>query len=299
MKITFLGTGSPEPSPRRASSGYLVEVGGERLLLDVGGGVYDRLIQAGLGPTKVDRLFFSHLHSDHMMDYARLVHGGWDAGKGLLGSKPLAVFGPPPIGEIHQRLFGDQGVFAHDIAARVGFPGSQEIWVERGGSLPRPGPVVDLTEIEPGFEIETEAWKLTSISVPHAQPFLVCMAYRITDKATGTSVVYSGDAGLDQAFADFCAGADMLVHWCYRMGHEVFNEHVMKFSPAPADIAAMAQSRGVKQLALTHMRSSVDDLGHHAQALADAREHFAGPLVIAEDLGHWDGQFHNCTDVAD
>ena len=96
MKITFLGTGCPEPSLRRASSGYMVEIGDETLLFDVGGGVFDRLLQAGKKPSDVDRLFLSHLHSDHMMDYARLVHAGWDEGKGLLGSTALKVYGPAP-----------------------------------------------------------------------------------------------------------------------------------------------------------------------------------------------------------
>ena len=113
MKLTLLGTGCPEPSLRRASSGYLVEVGGERLLFDVGGGVYDRLLQAGHMPDDIDRLFLTHLHSDHMMDYACWL--------GCLGSKPLEVYGPAPTAVIHERLFGEEGVFAFDLAARTEF----------------------------------------------------------------------------------------------------------------------------------------------------------------------------------
>ena len=68
MKVTVLGSGSPEAYARRASSGYLVEVAGDRLLFDCGGGVFDNLLRAGHRPSKIDHLFFSHLHSDHMMD---------------------------------------------------------------------------------------------------------------------------------------------------------------------------------------------------------------------------------------
>ncbi len=50
MKITLLGMGSPESTPRRASSGYLVEIGGDRILLDCGGGVVSRLIESGRRP---------------------------------------------------------------------------------------------------------------------------------------------------------------------------------------------------------------------------------------------------------
>ena len=99
MKITCLGTGSPEPHIRRASSGYLVEVGNDKILLDCGGGVVTRLIESGRLPSDITHLFFSHLHSDHMMDYARLVHCAWDE-----GSKPLLVHGPKPIAKITEKL---------------------------------------------------------------------------------------------------------------------------------------------------------------------------------------------------
>ena len=48
MKLTILGSGSPEAHVRRASSGYLVEVGNDRILFDCGGGVFDNLLRYGL-----------------------------------------------------------------------------------------------------------------------------------------------------------------------------------------------------------------------------------------------------------
>ena len=104
MKITCLGTGSPEPYIQRASSGYLVEIGNDKILLDCGGGVVSRLIEAGHLPSHITHLFFTHLHSDHMMDYARLVHCAWDE-----GAKPLPVYGPAPISNINDKLFGKEG----------------------------------------------------------------------------------------------------------------------------------------------------------------------------------------------
>ena len=68
----------PNLTSAARSSGYLVEVGDDLVLLDCGGGVVSRLIDAGHMPGDITHLFFSHLHSDHMMDYARLVHAAWD-----------------------------------------------------------------------------------------------------------------------------------------------------------------------------------------------------------------------------
>ena len=47
MKITLLGTGSPVPSLKRASAGYLVEAGRDVIVIDLGAGAFARLMQAG------------------------------------------------------------------------------------------------------------------------------------------------------------------------------------------------------------------------------------------------------------
>jgi ribonuclease Z len=100
MKVTLLGTGSPESHARRASSGYLVEVGKDRILFDCGGGVVTRLLQADRKPVDITHVVFSHLHSDHVMDYARLVHASWDE-----GGPQIKVIGPKPIATLTERLF--------------------------------------------------------------------------------------------------------------------------------------------------------------------------------------------------
>ena len=58
MKITCLGTGSPESHAKRASSGYLVEIGQDKILLDCGGGVVSHLIETSHMPSDITHLFF-------------------------------------------------------------------------------------------------------------------------------------------------------------------------------------------------------------------------------------------------
>ena len=149
MRVTLLGTGSPESYARRASSGYLVDIGDQTLQFDCGGGSFGRMLQAGRRPSDIDWLFFSHLHTDHMMDFGRLVHAIWDD-----GAPPLRVQGPAPIATIADRLFGANGVFAADLTVRTEHAPSKEIWVERGGDLPRPWPAPVVSEEIPGFAAE-------------------------------------------------------------------------------------------------------------------------------------------------
>ncbi len=277
MKITCLGTGCPEPNQLRASSGYLVEVGQDTILLDCGGGVFDRLIQTGRKPSDITHLFFTHLHSDHMMDYARLVHAAWDE-----GGKPLKVFGPAPIASITEKLFGRDGVFATDLIARTENAGSQEVWIERGGSLPRPWPAPEINEVEPGFSYEANGWTLTSCTAPHAQPQLECMAFRVD--ASDLSFVYSGDSALCNQVENLAQDADLLIHWCYRLSSDVSSKFIRKMSPDPIEIGKLAARCNVGRVLVTHLRSSMDTNDIHRQIRSELRNHFSGPADIAEDL---------------
>ena len=95
MKITLLGTGTPAPTLERQSSGYLFEVGEDLIVMDHGPGAHHRLIESGHRAVDVSHAFFSHLHYDHCMDYARLVLQRWDMGADRIPD--LEVFGPAPI----------------------------------------------------------------------------------------------------------------------------------------------------------------------------------------------------------
>jgi len=113
MKITLLGTGSPVPSLKRASASYLVEAGGDVILIDHGPGAFARLMQAGRKATDVTHVFFSHLHFDHCADFTRLFHHRWDASGD--GAPPMKIFGPRGTQQFVDGLFGPAGAFAPDI----------------------------------------------------------------------------------------------------------------------------------------------------------------------------------------
>lgn len=281
MKITCLGTGSPESHARRASSGYLVEIGTDKILLDCGGGVVSRLIEAGYRPADITHVFFTHLHSDHMMDYARLIHAAWDEGK-----IDMPVWGPAPIADITDKLFGKDGVFATDLRARTELQGSLDVWTARGGSLPRPWPRPEISEIEPGFSFTGDGWTLSSAPALHAQPLLESLAFRIdTSPILGEkSFVYSGDAAISEDMSTLCQDADLLVHWCYRLAHETQFAFITEMSPCAGEIAEMASRANVKHLLLSHIRKHMDEAQHHIAMLEEAQAAFSGQIAIAEDL---------------
>ena len=277
MKITLLGTGSPEANTRRASSGYLVESGDDVILFDCGGGVFDRLLQAGYKPSDITHLFFTHLHSDHMMDYARLVHAAWDE-----GGAPIKVFGPAPIKDINEKLFGENGVFATDLTARTEHKCSQEVWLARGGSLPRPWPSPDVNEIPADFQHNGNHWSLSCCEVEHAQPQLDSIAYRLQEN--GKAFVYSGDAALSDTFEAFASNCDVLLHWCYRQIDDNSMPSITRMSPDPVQIAKLAERCKAQQLFITHLRTKMDSDAEHQKIHQAVQQHFQGQFQLAEDL---------------
>lgn len=277
MKLTILGSGSPEAYIRRASTGYLLEIGTDKILFDCGGGVVDNLIRSNRLPKDITHLFFTHYHSDHMMDYARLVHAAWDE-----GGAPIKVFGPKPLAKINEGYFGPDGVLQNDLRARTEAVPSQQVWVARGGTLPRPWPMPEITEIEPGFSFQGNGWTLGSAEATHGQPILECLAFSVEHE--GKKFVYSGDTGINDRVAALSQDADFLLHWCYRGSGEEVHPVLQAMSPDPKDVAQMAQGAGVKRLYLTHFRIHMDTDAGHAAARNDLATHFDGEADIVEDL---------------
>lgn len=67
-RLTILGSSSGMPQGGRACSGYALEAGGSLNLLDCGGGVTSSFLRCGFDPKRIDRIFISHTHPDHVGD---------------------------------------------------------------------------------------------------------------------------------------------------------------------------------------------------------------------------------------
>ncbi len=67
MFLTVLGRHGPYPRPGGACSGYYIEDGPTRVLIDCGSGVLSRLMEH-VHPAQLDAIVLSHLHFDHCSD---------------------------------------------------------------------------------------------------------------------------------------------------------------------------------------------------------------------------------------
>ena len=281
MKLTLLGTGTPTPSLKRASSGYMLEIGDDVILIDHGPGSHHRLLEAGRRAVDVSHVFFSHLHYDHCSDYVRLMLTRWDQGADRIPE--LKVYGPPPIARMTSLLFGEDGAFAPDINARIQHQGSIDIFVARGGQPPRKWPAPEVTELTASDRVEGDGWTLKSAPASHVQPYLECYAYRF-DSAEG-SVCYSGDSGgVAPALIELARGCDVLIHMNHYYSGTEPTDIYRVVCGNHEDVAKVAQAAGVKTLVLTHFLEQIDQPGLREHIVREIAKTYGGHIVWGEDL---------------
>ncbi len=278
MRIRLLGTGTPTPSLKRMSSGYLVETGSRKILFDFGPGAYHRLLEAGVKPVQVTDVFFTHLHYDHCLDYIRLVMTRWDQGAGRISE--LNVYGPAHTAKMTDLIIN--GVFAPDLEARTELPMSQAVFVARGGTLPRAKPRPVVQELKTGDVVSTDDFVVKVHSVIHAQPILECFGYRL--EAEGASFAYSGDAGPCKAMEDLARNADVMVHMCHFISGTALNPEFEKRNGGHLEIARLAQAAGVRNLVASHITEQMDVPGVRERLIREMSDIFKGNLFFGEDL---------------
>ena len=82
MRITALGTGMPNQTRKAVSISYLVELGnGDKFLFDLGSGMLANLFSLRPDFSKLDKVFASHLHVDHVGDFMAFHIGSWLSGR--------------------------------------------------------------------------------------------------------------------------------------------------------------------------------------------------------------------------
>ena len=280
LTLTLLGTGTPAPALRRAGSSYLVTTGSQTLLFDCGPFSVRRLLEAGHRPTDVTGLFLTHLHYDHCVDYGHLVLTRWDHGAGRIPD--LNVYGPSPTARMTDLLFGEEGVYGPDLAARTQHPGSHHPYELRGGVLPRIRPRPVVSEVAHGDVVSGDGWTVRTAEVVHCQPQLTCLAFRL--ETGGRSIVFGGDTAPTPVLTELAAGADVLLHMVHFINGVVTDTRLTSCCSGHLDAARTAQAAGVGTLVLVHISDGVDQPGVRERALSDAADVFDGRIILGEDL---------------
>ncbi len=257
MKLHMLGTGGPRPfrMGKRYGTSCILELDGDRILVDCGPATTYKMARMGMRPTQIDSVFLTHHHSDHVVDFPCFALLRFDLDPGDL--PPLRVFGPPPTVKFVDRLFGKEGAFLPDIVARREHPISHHGHVGRGGTLPRPGMKVHALDLESGATVEGKCWKAKAVQVPHVDPYLTSLAYRI-DSDDG-SVLFLCDSADCPELRQLAKGVNTFVTGLsvrnFKETPEDASHPIRGVSADISEVVDIATEAGVSRIVVIHCGS--------------------------------------------
>ncbi|CEG29620.1 MBL fold metallo-hydrolase [Bacillus sp. B-jedd] len=182
MKLTIIGQWGGYPKKNGASTGYLLEQDGYKLLIDCGSGVLAKM-QNVVQPEELDAVILSHYHPDHVADISVLYHARLIQGF-LKGKLPvLPIYG-------HKEDDAEFRKLTHDGVTK-GFA------------------------YKPGAALQIGPFDITFLKTVHPVP---CYAMRF--EAGGKSIVYTADSAFKEEFIPFSKNADVLLCECNFYAHQ-------------------------------------------------------------------------------
>jgi ribonuclease Z len=278
MRITALGTGMPNQTKAAVSISYLVELGnGEKFLFDIGSGAMGNLFSLRPDFSKIDKLFASHLHVDHVGDFMALHIGSWLSGR----YTPIHVYGPSgATPELGTKTFVEsmQKGYAWDIATRT-------------GALPDQGGHIEVHEFDylQKNEIVYQENGVTIRSWPAIHSLDGSVSFSLEWK--GLKYVFGGDTYPNKWYMKFAAGADVASHECFLPPKALAAYFGWDLAQATyvstrihTEPQAFAKVMSTLKPRLAVGYHSVQSPENNAAIMDGVRAIYDGPLAIARDL---------------
>ena len=266
LVVTLLGTGDPTPSIDRFGPSTLVEAGNKALLFDAGRGAMQRLFQLGHSSGKLDAVFLTHLHSDHVVGLVDLWLTGWVIDR---RTKPLRIYGPTGTAEMVEHLMA---AFTFDVDIRT-----SEARLDPRGAL------LEVVELTDGFVWTEGEVTVRAFLVDHS-PVEPAFGFRV-DRGE-RAVALSGDTRYSETLIRNARGVDLLLHEVAEASEERKAERPLlprlAHHTQAADAGRVFTAVGPKLAVFTHL-VLVDNFDP-AALIPLTRSTWDGPLVVGEDL---------------
>lgn len=288
LHIALCGSGSPMPDPTRAGPCTAVLAGDRLFVFDAGSGSVRNLTLMGMPPARVERVFLTHFHSDHIDGLGELMLQRWAGG----GTKaPVPVHGPAGVETV---VAGLMTAYGPDRGYRIAHHGEAVVPPSGFGGAALPFPVAEGQA--PVLLIDEPDLKIRAFAVDHA-PASPAVGYIIEYK--GRRAVISGDTDITASVEQAARGADLLVHEALslrlvglqkaaaeRAGRanlvKIFGD-ITDYHADPEAIAALAERAKVRYLLLTHIVPPLPLRALEGPFLGDSRRIYSGPVRVGRD----------------
>ncbi len=281
MRITACGTGMPAARRGQAATCWLVELGnGDKFLFDLGTGSMSNIAAYMIPYDYLDKVFISHLHTDHFGDLPVLWAGGWTAGR----TGPLRVWGPSGMKPELGTKAAIEGLYTHyawdwetrnavlnPIPGRTevnefDYKGENQIVYQENGVTIRSWPAIHIADGPVSFALEWNGYKF----------------------------VFSGDTFPNKWFIKYAANADLVIHECfptpalmvkyYGQAPTVALRVATRIHTSPPAFGKIMSAVKPRQAVAYHF---FNEEGTRYDIYDAVRQTYSGPLSMATDNMVW------------
>jgi ribonuclease Z len=244
--IVFLGTASAVAFEGHGNTYLVIQGKQSSILVDCAANPLLRLKEAGVVPDQVGDLIITHFHADHVGGLANFLMDMW-----ILGRKA------------ELRVYGNEHAITRTKQLLDLFD-----WNEWEGMYPVHFKVIPQEELV--TVLDNGEFRIQTSPVEHVIPTL---GLRITNLANGFVAAYSSDTNPVSRTVHLAQGADVLIHEATGPYHG---------HSSAAQAGEIASQSGVGSLFLIHYAIYGDRTSD--SILAEARNTFSGPVLLAEDF---------------
>ncbi|MEM9225161.1 MAG: MBL fold metallo-hydrolase [Pseudomonadota bacterium] len=202
LHVFMCGTGSPMPDIARSGPCIGIMAGDRGFIFDMGSGGTRKLGVMGFPMLNLEKVYLTHLHSDHIDGLGELMLQAWVGGE---RSSPIPIEGP--IGTV-EVVDGFVSAYRIDSTYRVAHHGAD---IVNPGGFGAVASEITLP-LGPGATtvvLEDDDLKITAIRVDHS-PIDPALAFRVDYK--GRSISLSGDTVYSDNFVSASKGVDVMFH---------------------------------------------------------------------------------------
>ena len=281
IRLFACGTGMPAARRDQAATCWLVELGnGDKFLFDVGTGSLVNVAALMIPYDFLDKVFLTHLHTDHWGDLTTLWAGGWTSGR----TGPLKVWGPSGA----TPDMGTKYAVEHFLKTYNWDAKTRNFAVN-----PAPGKI-EVTEFDYTAEnaVVYQENNVTIRSIPaiHAGdgPVSFILEY------AGMKIVIGGDTYPNKWYIKHATNADIAIHECFLTPDEL----VRYYGQAPQTALGVGTQIHTSPQAFGKVMSTIKPrhaIGYHffneegtRFGIYDGvRETYSGPLSLAADNMVW------------
>ena len=287
LHVGICGAGSPFTDDKRSGPCTLVVAGKRMFVFDAGSGSARVIGKMGFNQGRIEAIFLTHFHSDHIDGLGELMLQRWVS---VGNTAPVPVYGPPGVDAV---VAGFRTAYLQDQHYRVAHHGTATVPATGFAGLALPftvgadGRVVVLKDAD---------LEISAFVVDH-KPVHPAVGYRIVYK--GRSLVLSGDTKKSAAVQREAAGVDVLVHEAlskplvavFRQGAvqagrqnlvKIFDD-ILDYHTSPEEAAESARDAKARYLVLNHIVPLLALPGLEKAFVGKAPEIFNGPLRVATD----------------